>query len=183
MQTISLDGVRIFATTEGFTFAAREDVFIALWKRPPSVEASKHLAAALETFGQSRPDGLVMLVIVNAANDLPDAATREAMARGMKRHETFTRAMALVYEGDGFRAAAVRSVFVGLQMLSRQALPTKVFAAVDEAATWLVRQRSGAPMTSAEVISAVALVRHVAAGEVPPSSERPVRSSRPSRPT
>lgn len=165
MQTISVDGVRIFESTEGFTFAACEDVFIALWKTLPNLEASKHLAAAIETFGQRRPEGLVMLVIVNAANELPDAATREAMARDMKRHESFTRAMALVYEGDGFRAAAVRSVFVGLQMLSRQALPTKVFAAVDEAAAWLVRQRSGPAMTAPEIVTAVDLVRRMPARE------------------
>ena len=42
-----------------------------------------------------------------------------------------------MFEGSGFRAAAVRSVVVGLTMLAKQGFPHKVFANLPDAADWL----------------------------------------------
>lgn len=47
---------------------------------------------------------------------------------------------ALVYEGSGFRAAAVRSVVTGLSMIASQAFPHKVFASTSEGAAWMASQ-------------------------------------------
>ena len=44
---------------------------------------------------------------------------------------------AVVHEGSGFRAAAVRSVVTGLAMMANLPYPHKVFANVDDAARWL----------------------------------------------
>ena len=44
---------------------------------------------------------------------------------------------AVVHEGTGFRAAAVRSVVTGLAMMANLPYPHKVFATVDDAGRWL----------------------------------------------
>jgi len=96
---------------------------------------------------------------VEPACPMPDAAARELMARDMKRHETFTRDMALVYEGDGFRAAALRSVVAGLQLLSRQVVPLKTVATVEQAAAWLAGRRRVERVAAADIVSAVGAIR------------------------
>ena len=47
------------------------------------------------------------------------------------------RMSAVVHEGAGFRAAAVRSVVTGIAMLSKVPFPHHIFATVEQAAKWL----------------------------------------------
>ena len=94
-----------------------------IWRRTPTTPALVRLAAGLNAFASRHQNGIAMLVVVEPGTGMPEAAVRARMARDMKRHESFTRAMALVYEAEGFMAATVRAVVAGLQVLSRQGRP------------------------------------------------------------
>ena len=60
---------------------------------------------------------------------MPPAASRNELAATL-RGASFIKASAVAFEGQGFRAAAVRGVVTGLTALARQPFPHKVFAHV-----------------------------------------------------
>lgn len=69
---------------------------------------------------------------------------------------------ALVFEGTGFRAAAVRGVVTVLNTLARQAYPYKSFGTVDAGATWVASMHNdgkGGTIRAADLISVVAPLR------------------------
>jgi len=58
----------------------------------------------------------------------------------MRDASDIIKASGVVFEGSGFRAAAVRSVVISLTMLAGQKYPHKVFANLIETAVFLERE-------------------------------------------
>lgn len=154
-------GVEILEAEEGYVFAGFRDVFVVVWRQTIDIVRAARVAEVLERFAAKRPGGIAMFVVIESTCGLPDGETRDRMARDMKAHEHFTKQMLLVYEGTGFGAAAIRSVVVGLQMLSRQAVDTKTVATPAEAARWL-ESRSG--VRASELEAAVDVIRRAKPG-------------------
>jgi hypothetical protein len=113
----------------------------------------------MEEFAARYPSGIIVLNVLEGRGALPPSDARERIARDMKHHEQFTRALVLIYEGKGFLAASARAIIVGLQTLSRQKAPMKVCASVEEAASWLSGQLRGG--TREQLVAAVAEVRQM----------------------
>lgn len=67
----------------------------------------------------------------------PDSAARAELASMLKANENFIVASAVVFEAVGFRASMIRSIFIGISMLSRTKYPHVVFASVSEGIDWL----------------------------------------------
>jgi len=67
----------------------------------------------------------------------PPSEAREAVAIFLRSAAGKVRMSAVMHEGFGFRAAAVRSVVTGLSMLVRLPYPHEIFATVEQAANWL----------------------------------------------
>jgi len=141
--------VTTFHSTPDALFAAHRDVFIVVWRTDTTQTLVRALGRHVERFSASHREGIAMIVIIEENCAMPDSATREVLATDMKKHESFTKQMALVYEGTGFRAAALRSIVVGLHMLSRQRVPTKVVSTVDEGVAWLGREGLGVAIQKA----------------------------------
>src|SRR5262249_26282942 len=142
----------------GYVFAEIGDIFVVAWRQVTSVAAAMRMARTFRQFAAHHDRGVTILVVIEDSSGLPDAATRDLLARDLKKHEPFTRQLALVYEGEGFRAAAVRSIMVGLQMLSKQTVPTKTFANLPAAVKWLADLRP--ELDRKEVLAGVASIRH-----------------------
>jgi hypothetical protein len=60
----------------------------------------------------------------------------------LKEHGGVIRCSAVVYEGDGFRAATLRAVVTGIALLSRPLYPHVVFASSISAVNWTARHFS-----------------------------------------
>ncbi len=144
--------------TEEAVFASFRETFLVVWRTATTVALVRAMGRHVERFAAAHPSGISMVVVVEEGCEMPDGPTREVMAGDMKRHESFTRHMALVYEGSGFRAAALRSIVAGLHFVSRQKVNTKVLSSVVDAATWLASQPGPNP-AAAEIIAAVAEAR------------------------
>lgn len=80
---------------------------------------------------------------------------RAATADLLRKHARHVSCAAVVCEGTGFRATAVRSIVTALHMASRATHPTKVFDSVGAAATWL-HGKQGAPQLSAAELGELA---------------------------
>ncbi len=103
-------------------------------------QVSVDLATALERAVAQRapengPIGLVIHVIEGA--ERPEGAVRDAFTRMMSAVDDRVAAWAIVFEGTGFWAAAMRAIQSGILLTARIKAPAKVCPDPAGAATWL----------------------------------------------
>jgi hypothetical protein len=108
-----------------------------VWKRETTLEGVEALAQAYREQASRYPSGVYLLTIIEQGAPMPSTEEREAVAVFLRSGGGRTRMSAVVSEGSGFRAAAVRSVVTGLAMLVRLPYPHGVFGSLDQAAKWL----------------------------------------------
>jgi len=113
-------------------------VFAVIWRDQTTVAAARHLKTAFHDFAKKgQKYGLVTIIEEDAP--LPESDARDAVAEFLNGISETCVVSAVIFEGGGFRSAAVRAVVTGLTMLARQAYPHRVFGSVDEAAPWYVQ--------------------------------------------
>ena len=84
------------------------------------------------------PRKAIVVSVSHAIGDLRfDPGSRELVETVMADAQTHLLGMAQVISGDGFAAASVRSVLLGIQLTVRPDYRVRVFADVHEARPWL----------------------------------------------
>lgn len=84
------------------------------------------------------PRKAIVISVSNAIGDLRfDPGSRELVEAVMADAQSHLLGMAQVIAGDGFAAASVRSVLLGIQLAVRPDYRVRVFADVHEARPWL----------------------------------------------
>lgn len=101
------------------------------------VAAMTSAFAAFEARGAAKGKAVGVITIVEQNAPLPSAEARRAMAEFLSTRRGRIAASAVVFEGAGFRAAAVRGVVTGLTLVAQQPFPHRVFAVVKDAAAWI----------------------------------------------
>jgi hypothetical protein len=108
-----------------------------VWKRETTPEGVDALTTTYREQASRYPSGVYLLTIVERDAPMPAPPQREALAVFLRSGGGRTRMSAVVIEGTGFRAAAVRSVVTGLAMLVRLPYPHEIFGSMEQAAKWL----------------------------------------------
>jgi len=116
----------IVAKREDYVLASWQQVFAVIWRRETTLVGATHLRSACKDFARRHPRGIGLLTIVAENAPLPPSAARNEVAAFLAEGSAFIKCSAVVFEGSGFRAAAVRSVVTGLTLLAKQAYPHKV---------------------------------------------------------
>jgi hypothetical protein len=127
-------------TEEDVTFATCRTAFVVIWHNETSKAGVQLLSNWFAKFVKTQTKGVGLITIVEADAPLPSGRAREDLAKFMADNNQVIKTSVVVFEGTGFRAAAVRSVVTGLTMLARQAFPHKVFSAADVALEWFREQ-------------------------------------------
>ena len=118
----------------GIAFVGR--TLVVLWQTETRAEAVVELATLLA--GRAAEFGSVgLLQVIGDRATPPDSAVRAALAAMLKDNEQRIAASAVVFEGAGFRASVVRSIVIGISMLSRPKCPHTVFASTADGIAWL----------------------------------------------
>jgi hypothetical protein len=127
------------------------DIFVVVWRDETTLSGVRALREHFEPFARARRKvGLINIIEEGAA--LPAAEARQALARLMSDSGEHIAVSAVVFEGRGFRSAAVRGVVTGLSMLARQPYPHRVCATLSEAAEWFAEMSPEAWGASARSI-------------------------------
>jgi hypothetical protein len=108
-----------------------------VWKRETTVAAVAKVEQVFRELHQRYSSGVYLMTVVEEGALMPNSEAREAVAVFLRSAAGKLRMSAVVHEGAGFRAAAVRSVVTGLSMLVRLPYPHEIFATVEQAAKWL----------------------------------------------
>lgn len=133
-----------FGVDPNYACGAWRSFYFVLWRHLTELPACQLIHKTMYEFGPKHPLGIGVLTVVEAHAPMPPAASRSEMAATL-RGGSFIRASAVAFEGEGFRAAAVRGVITGLTAMARQPFPHKVFARVGDAVLFLGDQLHDGP--------------------------------------
>jgi hypothetical protein len=136
--------------------AAAEGVAVAFWLCHTNVEDVEELARAVRRAQRGSTQRVKLVQIVPQTATTPDAPARAALARMLRGLQGIVSHSVIVFEGEGFRAAMVRSIVTSIASLSNPGFPHRVFARLPEAAAWMC---GGSAALGARQIEAV--VQHI----------------------
>lgn len=123
--------------TEDYTIMSWDRCLGLVWKKETTVAGMQAYTKVYRDVSLRYPSGIYLLTIVEEEARMPPYEAREAVAIFLRNSTGRVRMSAVVHEGSGFRAAAVRSVVTGIAMLSKVGFPHHIFATVEQAAKWL----------------------------------------------
>lgn len=134
--------VRLLRTESSHGIALSGRTLVVLWHTVTSSEAVRDLASLVA--GHAAETGSVgLLQIIGEGATPPEASVRAALAAMLKENEARIVASAVVFEATGFRASLIRSIVIGISMVSRPKCPHTVFASVSEGIAWLSSRFGG----------------------------------------
>ena len=137
------------------------NVFICVWRHQTEESAIVKLKPVIEGLKIRNPAGIAMLTVVEPDADLPTPGARQALPRLFKEVAKGISCSALVFEGEGFRAAAVRALTTTFNMVASQPFPHRVCSNVAAAEAMFI---GGLPAsTHGEKLQRGELVRAVSA--------------------
>lgn len=138
-----------------------EDVLVLWWRQAPTLPAVRTIGETIERVTKLRSSNTRMLVVTSAAMKAPDSEARDAMVASNRRTAAKMAAVALVIEGEGFAAAAVRAVISGMYLVLKPPHPLKTHSDIATAARWLIEQKCDVPasISASDLVDAVARAR------------------------
>ena len=119
-------------------------IFIVNWKGVTSVPVVQSLRERILSFAALMQRRIALFTIIDEAAPLPTSDARLAVTNVLRSCSDDLCCSAVTMEGDGFRAAAVRSVATGLAFLARQPYPHRVFPQTHGALVWMTTHLGGA---------------------------------------
>jgi hypothetical protein len=155
------------------------NVFIPVWRTQTLAGQVRVMAQHLGEFAlQHRRIGLIQ--IVESECRALDLEAREALVETLHAEGKRIICSAVVFQGDGFRAAAMRAIVTGLNMLVQPGFPHQVFPTLATAATFATKHlyTPGTPEQTARLLIALGDASRIAARYAPTSGVSPRRDRR-----
>ena len=137
--------LRIDASSDNVVFALWDRVGLSVWKGPTTVALLRRGEQFMDHHLGHRSGELLLLTVIEDKAPLPSLEARVELAANLRRSNGKLERSALVFEGEGFRAASVRAVVAGVSLFSRPAYPHRVFSNVSGAARFLAGGKNGSP--------------------------------------
>jgi hypothetical protein len=134
-------------------------LFVIVWRVHTPVEAVQEAGRRATAHAAARKGPIGLMTFVQPGASIPPSASRTELAKFLREASAFVQASAVVFEGDGFQAAAVRSVVTGLALLARQKFPHKIFGKATDASEWLVAALRGVLDPSVSPAAVVAMTQ------------------------
>jgi hypothetical protein len=103
-----------------------QNLAIVVWDNDTQTEAMRMVADMLWRLASQFPAGIGLLQVVGERHPPLRGQTRSELNRMLRAAAGYLRCSTLVFEGQGFRAAAMRGLAAGLVMLARWPFPHQV---------------------------------------------------------
>jgi hypothetical protein len=155
-------GVRERHAEHDYVLATWNNLYICLIRVETTTALVQRMAADAPEFADGHDGRIGLLTLIEDGAPPPPGETRTQLAH-LLRSADYVQASAVVFEGNSFRAAIVRSVAAGLSLLSRRAFPFphQVFGSLPESVAWLRTQlgEGGQSTVSDELLGALRAFR------------------------
>jgi hypothetical protein len=132
------------------------NVFVTVLRQPMTMDVIEPLRREQRKMSQRCAGKCVTLAIIEStAMSHPSPQVREATASFAK--EGGILGAAILLEGSGFRAAAIRTLVAGMYLVSKKSYLHRIVQTTDEGAAWLVELLAEAGVTQAagEILATV----------------------------
>lgn len=136
-RTVNRTDAEVLYCDSDVALGAAGDVFFILWRDRTTVEGVSHLRRTFDEHTRSFGRELALVTIIEAKAKMPSPGSREPLAEWLRDAGSKILISGIAFEGNGFLAAGVRGVVVGLTMLARQPYPHRVFKSVELATQWM----------------------------------------------
>lgn len=145
--------------SEGCVIGTLDDIVLVVWTAQPRIEQVLELRKVFDLLAYRYNGGSSVHVMSNRP-ELPEKRVRDEMARVTEDFADQSIASALVLDGDGFWASAMRGLATSLHFLGtkRDRFKLRVCATIEQASAWLVtvhNEKSRRPAQADEVASAL----------------------------
>src|SRR5262245_29310866 len=117
----------VVRSTPDFAAGISGRLVAVAWKRVTQAVDISFARTLLRGTHAGASEPLVFLQFVPSTAQAPAAREREAVARLLADSAGVVSHSATVYVGQGFRAAMVRSIIIGINALARQPYPIRIF--------------------------------------------------------
>jgi hypothetical protein len=131
------DALRVLCLVEGLATAEVGRTCVLLWRGVVTDSRFQIQREALEHVVHRYPGEASVLCIIEPTSEPPPQELREAASALLNSLAPKLRCVAYVIEGTGFRAAMIRGVLSGIELVRRKAYPARYFATVGQAAAWI----------------------------------------------
>lgn len=149
-QAVFAETMRMVTVVDGLATAEVDNTSVLLWRGPVNAERFSLQRASIERVVRAHPGQAAVLCIIEPGSPPPSQELREAASAMLTQLAPKLRCVAYVIEGSGFRAAAVRGVLCGIELIRRNSYTARYFASVEQATTWLDGEgRKGKPLREA----------------------------------
>jgi hypothetical protein len=148
---------------------------VLVWLGETRVQAVREATGMLDRLALQNERAVGLVQIIETGSRTLDSDSRAALTQLLNNGRRYIRCSAVVCEGAGFRAAAVRMIVSGIVRMSDPGFPHEVFADVGSA----VRAHASHFATSPILIDSLARELTAAIAEIrssvpPPSAARPI---------
>lgn len=137
----SMRDVRLVHSDPDLTLGASADLFVTIWRRRTTLSGVETLRSRLSEYAYRRSKEIGLLTIVESSAKMPAHGTREPLAQVLSSVSDQVLISGVAFEGEGFLAASVRSVVVGLTLIARQPFPHRAFKDVEDVSRWFEAER------------------------------------------
>ncbi|MET0794164.1 MAG: hypothetical protein ABW061_21765 [Polyangiaceae bacterium] len=124
---------------DGIVVAQIGPVCAALWRKKPTPDRFEIQRSCLQAAVKKNPGNTVFLCVVEAGTEPPEDNIRKASSSMITDLGQDLKAVAIVVEGSGFKAAISRTVLSGIVFLIRTPSPIKYFESCASGAAWLAQ--------------------------------------------
>ncbi|MDB4987093.1 MAG: hypothetical protein JWN04_2271 [Myxococcaceae bacterium] len=115
-------------------------VGIAVWIDETPVSAIQEAQLLLERLSVDWPEGIGFFQVIGEDNQSIETPARNALKELLRASRASIRAAPVVYEGTGFRAAAVRAIVTGLLSQRSYGFPHRVYSTLEDGALSVARE-------------------------------------------
>jgi hypothetical protein len=129
----SMLALQVVHTDRDHIVGTWRNVFVCMWRHETHAQSILNLKPVIQRLKSTNPAGIAMLTIVEPNADLPTPQARDELPKLFKQVAKGISCSALVFEGVGFRAAAIRALTTTFNMVAAQPFPHKVFGSVQDA--------------------------------------------------
>jgi len=159
MGTLTTAPARVDAVSPDYCMAKWKQFYIDIWRVNTTLAGLRILKSSFDEFRQSFPEGVGLITIVEPGARLPATDARQGLGQLLADAAGSIRFSAVVFEGGGFRASAVRGVVASLTLLARPPFPHRVFATATEACAWFQRGFGSDQVSAKELETAISDLR------------------------
>jgi hypothetical protein len=136
-MTLGPSFVKPERATRDFVAGVWLNIGIAVWRNETRAEEVRFMSEVLGKLASKHPNsGIGFVQVVETTCEKLDATARMALADLLRAGRSYLRCSTVVYEGETFRAAAVRMIVTGFVTFVRPGFPHHVFSTVAQAAKW-----------------------------------------------